>query len=259
MWDVFLSHASEDKERIAGPLAQRLANAGIEVWYDEFTLSLGDSLRRSIDRGLLESRCGVVILSPDFFRKKWPQNELDGLTAGDKPIIPVWHNVTHSDVKRFSPILADKVAVPTSEGLDKVILRIIEVVRPRTVESSLEVILETSHTGERRTIAAPPSASLLWLLRAAEEILGLESIATVGNFTRLRVRWTLVDKNALREWSELSRLEQLRIFAAVVIDGEVHYARSTQTRLRELGVYSGIVFNVYASENVFPWDIGDHA
>lgn len=134
MWDVFISHAWEDKETIARPLAEALQQAGLEVWYDEFTLTLGDSLRRSIDRGLSESRYGVVILSPHFFAKEWPQRELDGLTAREvssgKTVLPVWHNVTRQEVERFSPILADRLGVPTTRGLDAVIQEILRVLRP---------------------------------------------------------------------------------------------------------------------------------
>jgi len=128
-WDVFISHAWEDKEDIAGPLAEALRRKGLRVWYDEFTLTLGDSLRRSIDRGLAQSRYGVVILSPNFFAKEWLQKELDGLAAREvgygKIILPVWHNVTWEDVRRFSPTLADKLAVSTAKGLDAVVEEIL--------------------------------------------------------------------------------------------------------------------------------------
>ncbi len=95
-WDVFIAHATEDKDSVARPLASILRGAKLKIWYDEFTLSLGDSLRRSIDNGLARSRYGVVILSPDFFAKTWPQRELDGLVAREakqKIVLPVWHNV----------------------------------------------------------------------------------------------------------------------------------------------------------------------
>jgi len=62
MWDVFICHASEDKKDIAKPLALALIKMGLKVWYDEFTLKVGDSLRRSIDYGLSQSRYGIVIL-----------------------------------------------------------------------------------------------------------------------------------------------------------------------------------------------------
>ena len=61
MWDVFISHTWEDKESLAQPLAEALTEVGLKVWYDEYSLTLGDSLRRSIDRGLAESKYGIVI------------------------------------------------------------------------------------------------------------------------------------------------------------------------------------------------------
>lgn len=131
-YDVFISHASEDKADIARPLAHNLQRLGLRVWLDEFELTLGDSLRRSIDRGLRESRYAVVILSPAFFGKEWPNKELDGLVSRDdgreKVILPVWHNVTRSDVVKYSPILADKIAVSTSRGLDQVAAQIFHAV-----------------------------------------------------------------------------------------------------------------------------------
>lgn len=116
-YDAFLCHASEDKETIVRPLAKWLKTKGFWVWYDEFSLTVGDSLRRSIDKGLRNSRYGIIILSKSFFKKKWPQYEMDGLTArevsGKKVILPVWHDVDKKDVLRYSPPLADKVSIIT--------------------------------------------------------------------------------------------------------------------------------------------------
>jgi hypothetical protein len=125
-WDLFICHASEDKKEVAEPLAKMLQAQNLEVWYDNFTLTVGDSLRRRIDEGLANSRYGVVILSPSFFTKNWPQKELDGLAAredaeGHKVILPVWHNVDQKYVARYSPTLADRLATETSDGL-KVVL-----------------------------------------------------------------------------------------------------------------------------------------
>jgi hypothetical protein len=113
-WDVFISHASEDKESFARPLAKALEAKGVRVWFDEFTLRVGYKLRRSIDHGLANCQYGIVILSPHFFAKKWPQIELDGLVQrerlGENVILPVWHNITVEQVKTYSPTLADRVA-----------------------------------------------------------------------------------------------------------------------------------------------------
>jgi TIR domain len=122
--DVFISHASEDQEAFVRPLANALAALGYRVWYSEHSLTLGDRLRRSIDQGLRESRFGVVVLSPSFFAKHWPQQELDGLVAleadGSKRILPVWHGVDGDAVARFSPTLADRFAANSDLGFDAV-------------------------------------------------------------------------------------------------------------------------------------------
>lgn len=117
-YDVFISHASEDKDRIVRPLATALKNRGITVWYDEFELKIGDSLRRKIDRGLANSRFGIVIISRAFIAKGWTNYELDGMItksiSGEQIILPIWHDITKQEVIDYSPSLADKVARNTA-------------------------------------------------------------------------------------------------------------------------------------------------
>ena len=141
-WDVFISHASEDKAAIAKPLADMLQAKGLKVWYDEYTLSLGDNLRRSIEQGLAESRYGIVVLSPSFFAKKWTQLELDGLFALERPglkkILPVWHNVTAADVERFSSFMAMRLGVATTAGLDQVVAKIIDAINRDSMPSTVQ-------------------------------------------------------------------------------------------------------------------------
>lgn len=119
-YDIFISHASQDKEEFVEPLAGLLRSMGYRVWYDEFVLKVGDSLRQAIDKGMANSAYGLVVLSPHFFAKAWPQRELDGLTAREisgrkKLILPIWHNLSHEDVLEYSPSLADKVALDTKK------------------------------------------------------------------------------------------------------------------------------------------------
>jgi hypothetical protein len=130
--DVFISHAGEDKEEVARPLASALTRLGWQVWLDELELKLGDSLSRRIDAALARSRFGVVILSPAFFAKEWPQRELAGLAArelatGAKVILPVWHKVDHQYIAQRSPILADRLGVRANIGIDRVARDVAEV------------------------------------------------------------------------------------------------------------------------------------
>lgn len=137
-WDLFLSHASEDKATFVRPLADRLTNLGISVAYDEFTFRLGDSLVASIDRGIEQSGGGVIVLSEHFFIKPWPQHEKNGLlhrlvTSADGTflLIPLWHGVTQAQVATFSRTLADRLAVDTTGlTIEQVALRIVERARP---------------------------------------------------------------------------------------------------------------------------------
>lgn len=133
-YDAFISHASEDKAKVVKPLAKHLTGMGFRIWYDEFELKIGDSLRQSIDRGLATSNYGIIVLSEAFFAKNWPQYELNGLVAremeGRKLILPVWHGVTKADVIKYSPSLADKVAGSTDRGsIRSLALRVAEVLR----------------------------------------------------------------------------------------------------------------------------------
>jgi hypothetical protein len=132
-WDVFVSYASEDKDAIARPLAEALRAIGLRVWYDEFSLTVGDSLRKSIDHGLAHSRFGVVILSKHFFEKHWPEQELNGLATreigGRKVVLPVWHEVGFEEVRLYSPTLADRLAVPTKNGLDAVVSELLKAIK----------------------------------------------------------------------------------------------------------------------------------
>jgi len=117
-YDFFISHASEDKGEIVRELAEALVNNDFKVWYDEFELKIGDSLRKTIDNGLTKSKFGIVIISPSFIKKNWTEYELNGMVAkemnGHKVILPIWHKVTKDEVLRFSPSLADKMALNTS-------------------------------------------------------------------------------------------------------------------------------------------------
>lgn len=118
-YDVFISHASEDKEAVVRSLAHALKGAGLEVWYDEFELKIGMSLRRTIDRGLANSRFGLVVFSQAFFGKGWTNYELDGLVtravSGEQILLPIWHNVSKQEVAEYSPSLADMVARSTAD------------------------------------------------------------------------------------------------------------------------------------------------
>jgi hypothetical protein len=133
-YDVFISHASEDKDDFVRDLATKAKAAGLEVFYDEMTLNWGDSLRQKIEEGLANSRFGVVVLSEAFLKKEWPQRELDGLFGleieGRSQILPIWHKISKDDVMIKVPSLAGKLALNTAAlSVDEIVEKLLAIIR----------------------------------------------------------------------------------------------------------------------------------
>ena len=134
-WDVFISHAVEDQESFVRQLAGTLTSLDLSVWYAETALRVGQSLSRSIDMGIAQSRYGIVVISQHFMKKHWPEYELRGLvcreSTEDSVILPVWHGVTKREVAEFSPSLADKFALDTArEEATDIALKLLREIRP---------------------------------------------------------------------------------------------------------------------------------
>jgi len=119
-YDVFVSHAWEDKEDFVDEFVETLTALDIKVWYDKRQIKWGDSMRERIDDGLKKSRFGVAVLSPNYIaeNKYWTKAELDGLfqleSVNGKTLLPIWHNLTKQQVMNYSPIIANKKAMTTA-------------------------------------------------------------------------------------------------------------------------------------------------
>jgi hypothetical protein len=115
-YDVFISHASEDKEAVVDGLAQQLQVLGVDVWYDDDQIQLGDSLMDSLDEGLSESRYGVIVLSEDFIDKNWPESELKALMQrfqqDNVGIMPLRYGIPHEAIVDSYPLLSDLISRP---------------------------------------------------------------------------------------------------------------------------------------------------
>jgi hypothetical protein len=162
-FDVFVAHASEDKARFVRPLVDRLSAAGLSVWFDESTLRAGDSLVQSIEAGLARSRFGIVVLSRAFFERRWPRAELDALTnrelaTGEHVLLPVWLDVDAEEVRRYSPLLADRYAIVGSRGIDYVVSALSQRIRPggSPLATARELLAD-------RGLATPPPSDPWWL------------------------------------------------------------------------------------------------
>ncbi len=140
-FDFFISHASEDKEKFVRPLVKELINLGFKVWFDELSLKLGDSLFEEISYGIKNSDYGIVIISKPFLKKAWTKKELNGLLSKEiftdsNIILPIWLEISATDVYSFSPILADKFSLSIdSNQIEKAIEKILSISKSEKFDS----------------------------------------------------------------------------------------------------------------------------
>ncbi|MBP9095468.1 MAG: TIR domain-containing protein [Ignavibacteria bacterium] len=124
---AFISHDSNDKALIAEPLAKGLNSRLCFVWYDEFTLKVGDSLRESIEKGIKEAKKCILVLTPNFLKNPgWTKKEFNSIFTreiifNERIILPIWCNVTKEEVYDYSPSLAETFALiwPNESNLEK--------------------------------------------------------------------------------------------------------------------------------------------
>lgn len=151
-WDLFISYANEDRD-FAIELVNELEKFGLNVWYDNRNLKIGDNLVRKINNGLNNSKFGLVILSENFFLKEWPKRELETMLqinkTETKSILPIWHNITFEKIKSEYPIIASIVGINSSEGVKTIVKEIINVIKkkePSLLLNQSESNLKTNYT-----------------------------------------------------------------------------------------------------------------
>lgn len=130
--DCFLCHAWDDRQGAAKELYELLKAAGVKVWFSEKDLGLGVPMMRAIDKGLANSRIGLVLVTPNLLRRL-PQEsvadkELSALLAGNR-LVPIVHQTTYQELRNISPLLASRSGLDTSEdSMEVVAIKIAELV-----------------------------------------------------------------------------------------------------------------------------------
>lgn len=124
--DVFLCHAWGDRKGAAKELHDLLEASGVKVWFSEKDLGLGVPMMRAIDRGLANSRIGLVLVTPAML-ERLPQEsvadkELSTLLAGNQ-LIPIVHNTTYDALRNVSPMLASRTGLDTSEDSMEIVAK----------------------------------------------------------------------------------------------------------------------------------------
>ena len=132
-YDAFISHAVEDKIPIANELCAKLERAGLKIWYSGKELGIGDSIEKTIEKGLNRSRYGIVIFSPTYLAKNWTIREFYTLLAKEieeqKVILPVLYNISLDELKNKDLLMADRFAVNADKGIDFVVERLVREIR----------------------------------------------------------------------------------------------------------------------------------
>lgn len=135
---AFISHDSRDKDDLARPLAEKLSSMLCPVWYDEYSIGVGDSLRESIDNGIRDAKKCIVVLSRNFFSNPgWTKAEFNAamgkhVASGGAVILPIWHGVSREEVFEYSPMLADVRGLPSTLGMDEMARRLFPKLEPRS-------------------------------------------------------------------------------------------------------------------------------
>jgi len=132
-YDVFISHAVEDKLSIADELNQTLKKLGLNVWYSGDELLMGDSILNAVNGAITSSMFGIVIISPNYLRKRWTMVEMQALFAREnssiKCILPVWHQVGYLDIIERLPLLADRFAISSQKGTQAIADHVVKAIR----------------------------------------------------------------------------------------------------------------------------------
>jgi hypothetical protein len=139
MWDVFISHASEDKDSVARPLAIALQTHGLTTWLDAEAMFAHEPLDQRIVDGLRNSQIIVLILSSRFLSKEWTTREMMLALELEAPprcvVVPLLHNLDDDDIDQVPPILRNRPGVSTRESLETAIVRIVATIRSVRRES----------------------------------------------------------------------------------------------------------------------------
>jgi len=133
---AFISHDSRDKDEFVRPLADRLRPMMCPVWYDEYSLKVGDSIRGSIDKGLSDAPKCILVLSPNFLSNPgWTKGEFNAamgkhFSTGGSVLLPIWHGVTREQVAEYSPMVADIKALRSDIDLDDLARELFVAINP---------------------------------------------------------------------------------------------------------------------------------
>jgi hypothetical protein len=249
--DVFISHASADKQEYIQPISEALRQRGVSFWLDELEIGWGDSIVLAINEGLAKSRIVLLCLSKSFLGRRWPEAEMSAalalqLRAGDKRVLPLLLDSADRIVERY-PLLGALSYRDYSGGPWRIadeLARLLD--RPPKTDGKIRLVVESVHRPDVHAIAADPRASVQSVIDEFVAVMGVLTSVDIGAYRKAEFCWVLVDVRAETTWNELGREEQRLVKAVVASDTGARIAYQGTERLVELGVTDGTTFHFYA-------------
>ena len=252
--DLFLSHASADKEEYVDTLADALAAKDITFWLDASKIEWGDSIFSKINEGLRSAQFGLICLSANFLQRPWPESELSAVfsmqnDSNVKRALPLILN-SKSEVLSTYPLLSGMSYREYSEGPDVLATKIAKLLdhKPRS-SNDLLITVEGVHTGKLCRVRAFARASVEWLAKKAQSGLGVYDALKTGSYGEFHVRWVLVDIDVEKQWRSMSRQKKRKIHALVSTGDNTITSVDERDRLVDLQVRDNSTFHLYAIED----------
>jgi hypothetical protein len=251
--DLFISHAGADKLKYIEPMSRKLAEYGVTYWLDNIEVAWGDSVPLRINDGLRRSSYVLLCLSPRFLHRNWPEAELAAAfsvqtDSGRKRVLPLILEGKEQVLSEY-PLLSS-LAYREYTQPDETAKLIADFIGKTVTDSSaLKIRVESVHTGSLCNLQVPLNVSVRWLVDQAQRGIGVSEEAVTGAYTPFRVRWVLVDARAESDWAAMPRWVKRQTYALVRDGDKTIVSKSETDRLRDIRVYDGVVFHMYAIED----------
>ena len=218
--DIFICHASEDKKEIVGPIVEAFTQAGISAWYDEAEIKWGDSITQKVNEGLKKSRFVVVVLSPSFLIKNWPQRELNAAlnieaSTGEVKVLPllVGSEEDKKEILRRYPLLNDKKYLPWSGNLREIVEALID--RLSKTEKAKKRDYKLPHSGLRISL---PKIKKTFTQRVKDQFL-IDAFSTIKQYfkealSQLEAHYAEVETDFLE-------IRNYKFISKIYVNGEI--------------------------------------
>jgi TIR domain len=261
--DLFISYASADKEQYILPLSHALTTHSVSFWLDVNEIDWGSNFVLKINDGLRNTRYALLCLSKNFLARAWPESEMSAVlsiqnTKGEPRLLPLILN-SKEDVLNFYPILAPLAYRELNSGVDVIAAELATLVHRKTkAQDTVQVTIESAHTGQSRNLIVSRRVSVKWLVSKAQSGLNTRDKLEAGEFAYFYIRWVLVDVRATKEWKKLARSKKRKVYAVVKTEKGVNFAYAETDRLEQIGVYDGIIFHLFPIEDVsYPLSVAE--